>query len=154
MLRSRAVAAFLGIVLTGCGAAPALPARSVVPSVTSGAASTLTPAPTLTSSPDAHPPGSPAFPGLPLGFPVPPDAVPLPLAAGRAVVGRWRVAPGSATYHFYQQALRGAGYSITDLAAGDTVASIRFADASGVTWQIDIAGDTESAVLEVGPVHP
>ncbi|MEP6680625.1 MAG: hypothetical protein ABJB65_04010 [Chloroflexota bacterium] len=85
---------------------------------------------------------------------MPPDAAPLPLAAGRAVVGRWTVPPGSATYRFYQQALRGAGYSITDLAAGDTVASIRFADAAGVTWQIDIAGDTESAVLEVGPVHP
>ncbi len=154
MLRSRAVAAFLGIVLTGCGTTPALPARTVVPSVTSGAASTLTPAPALNGSPDAHAGGSPAFPGLPLGFAVPPDAEPLPLADGRAVVGRWRVPPGSATYHFYQQALRGAGYSITDRAAGDTVASIRFADAAGVTWQIDIAGDTESAILEVGPVHP
>ena len=154
MLRSRAVAAFLGIVLTGCGTAPRLPARSVVPSVTFGAASTLTPAPALTSSPGAHLGASPALPGLPLGFPVPPDAAPLPLAAGRAVVGRWRVPPGSATYHFYQQALRGAGYSITGLAPGGTVASIRFADAAGVTWQIDIAGDTKSAVLEVGPVHP
>ena len=87
-------------------------------------------------------------------FPVPPDAKRLPLPVGSSLLARWKVEPGSGTYRFYRDTLPAAGYSITGLAPGDTVASIRFEDRSGGAWQIDIHGDLESAVLELGPMHP
>ena len=153
MLRRQALVLLVGLLLAACGAAPATPTAHAVPSGV--------PWGTPMQSGDPGPTGATGSPGDPLllapelaAFPVPPDAKRLPLPVGSSLLGRWRVEPGSGTYRFYRDALPAAGYSITGLAPGDTVASIRFEDRSGGAWQIDIHGDLESALLELGPEHP
>jgi hypothetical protein len=153
MLRRQALGSVVSLVLAACGAAPATPTGHAVPSdpLEGTPVWSLDPRPTgyLDGSPDV----ALLAPDL-AGFPVPPDAKRLPLTAGSSIVARWQVEPGSSTYRFYRDALPVAGYAITGLAPGDTVASIRFEDRSGEAWQIDIHGDLESAVLELGPEHP
>jgi hypothetical protein len=83
---------------------------------------------------------------------VPPGARLLPAEDG--ILARWAIEPGPAGYRFYLDELPAAGYLITGAAPGGSVAIIRFADAAGTTWQIDIAGDLESAVVELGPERP
>jgi len=153
MLRRQALVPLVSLVLAACGAASATPTGHGVPSdlpegtpVRSG-----DPAPVegLVSPPDL----ALLAPDL-AGFPVPPHAKRLPFPMGSSLLARWNVEPGSGTYRFYRDALPAAGYAITGLAPGDTVASIRFEDRSGGAWQIDIHGDLESAILELGPEHP
>ena len=152
-MRRRALISLVSLVLVACGAAPATPTGHAVPSRVPGGTPTQ---PGYQSPTGAT--GSPGDPGLLApdlaGFPVPPGAKRLPLPVGTSLLARWKVEPGSGTYRFYRDALPTAGYSITGLAPGDTVASIRFEDRSGVAWQIDIRGDLESAVLDLGPEHP
>lgn len=153
MLRRQALVSLVSLVLAACGATPATPTGHAVPSdLPEGTpVRSRDPGPTggLVSPPDL------AFlaPDL-AGFPVPPDAKRLPLPVGSGLLARWKVEPGSGTYRFYRDALPAAGYAITGLAPGDTVASLRFEDRSGGAWQIDIQGDLDSAVLELGPEHP
>ena len=153
MLRLRAVAPALSLVLAACGAAPATPTGHAAPS--------NLPVATVISTGDPDGPGplesTPDLPSLPpdlAGFPVPPDAIQLPLPEGSVLLAWWAIEPGSGAYRFYREALPAAGYSITGLAPGGSVASIRFENPVGGAWQIDIHGALESAVLELGPEHP
>ena len=154
MLRLRSVLPVVSLVLAACGNSPATTAGHAAPSSTPGEASTLTPAPGATGQPELPPRQRPALPPDLADFPVPPDATPRPLPTGSALVGRWAIEPGSGAYRFLRDALPAAGYSITWLGPGDSVAIIRFEDRAGGAWQIDIHGDLESAVLELGPEHP
>jgi hypothetical protein len=153
MLRRQALVSLVSLVLAACGAASATPTGHAVPSELPAGrpARSLDPSPTgqLDSSPDVARPAADLA-----GFPVPRDAKRLPLPAGSSLLARWKVEPGSGTYRFYRDALPTAGYSITGLAPGDTVASIRFEDRAGGAWQIDIHSDLESALLDLGPEHP
>ena len=149
--RLSAVVPTLSIVLAACGAAPATPVPHASPSHTPGEASISTPAP----GPSRQPKASTAVAALPpdlADFPVPPGARLLPPKDG--ILARWAIEPGPAGYRFYLDELPGAGYLITGVAPGGSVAIIRFADAAGAAWQIDIAGDLESAVVELGPERP
>jgi hypothetical protein len=150
--RIRSVLPVVSLVLAACGNTPAATAGHAAPSSRPGEASTLTPAPGATGQPEL-PRGAVLPPDL-ADFPVPPDATPMPLPTGSALVGRWAIEPGSGAYRFLRDALPAARYSITWLGPGDSVAIIRFEDRAGGAWQIDIHGDLESAVLELGPEHP
>jgi hypothetical protein len=141
----------LSLLLAACGAAPATPAPRASPSHTPGEASISTPAPGPSSRPEA----SAAVAALPpdlADFPVPPGARVLPPEGG--ILATWAIEPGAAGYRFYLDELPAAGYVITGVAPGGSVAIIRFADGAGTAWQIDIAGDLESAVVELGPERP
>jgi hypothetical protein len=153
VLRLRLVLPLVSLVLAACGNTPAATAGCVAPSSTLGEASTLTPAPVGTGRPEISP-GAQLLPPDLADFPVPPDARPMPLPRDSALVARWAIEPGSGAYRFFRDALPAAGYSITWLGPGGSVAIIRFEDQAGGAWQIDIHGDLESAVLELGPEHP
>jgi hypothetical protein len=151
MLRLREVVPTLSLVLAACGTAPSTPAPRASPSNTPGEASISTPAPGPISSPEA-PAATAALPSELADFPVPPGARLLPREDGK--LATWAVEPGPSAYRFYLDELPAAGYRITGAAPGGSVAIIRFADASGTAWQIDIGGDLESAVVELGPERP
>jgi len=153
MLRRQALVSLVSLVLAACGAASATPTGHAVPSELPEGTPARSFAPSPTGRLDSPPDLALLAPDL-ARFPVPPDARRLPLPVGSSLLARWKVEPGSGTYRFYRDALPTAGYSITGLAPGDTVASIRFEDGSGGAWQIDIHGDLESALLELGPEHP
>jgi hypothetical protein len=148
----RSVLPVVILMLAACGPAPETTAGLAAPSSTPGEASTLTHAPGATGQPNVAS-GAVLPPDL-ANFPVPPHATPMPLPARSSLVGRWAIEPGSAAYRFLRDALPAAGYSITWLGPGDTVAIIRFEDRVRGAWQVDIHGDLESAVLELGPEHP
>jgi hypothetical protein len=153
MLRRRAVVPVLSLLLAACGTRLATPARHAVPSSPHGEASTSPSDPGRTSRADSSP-GLGALPPDLADFPVPPAARPLPVPDGSDLIGTWAIEPGSGAYRFYQEALPAAGFSITGLAPGGSVAIIRFEDVAGVAWQIDIHGDLDSAVVELGPERP
>jgi hypothetical protein len=89
---------------------------------------------------------------LPADFPVPPDAVALPLPDATAVIGRWQVPGfGAPVYDFYLEALPAAGYPTSAVAPGGGAAIIRFEAAPGVIWQLEMTGDFESTLVELWP---
>jgi hypothetical protein len=153
MLRPRAVLAALSLVLAACGTGLASPTEHAAPPSppTASSASTLELRPT--SSPESSPAAVMLPPDL-VDFPVPTGARPLPVPEGRGLVARWAIEPGSSAYRFYREALPAAGYRITTLGPGGNTAIIRFEGRGGAVWQIDIHGDLESALLELGPEHP
>jgi hypothetical protein len=153
MLRRQALVSLVSLVLAACGAASATPTGHAVPSELPEGRPARSLGPSFTGQLDSSPDVARLAADL-AGFPVPRDAKRLPLPAGSSLLARWKVEPGSGTYRFYRDALPTAGYSITGLAPGDTVASIRFEDRVGRAWQIDIHGDLESALLDLGPEHP
>ncbi|MDQ2933491.1 MAG: hypothetical protein M3R49_00665 [Chloroflexota bacterium] len=153
MLRLRSVLPVVSLLVAACGNTPATTPGSMALSDPPGEASTLTPAPGGTGRPENSPRTLALPPGL-AAFPVPPEARAMPLPGGSLLVARWAVEPGSGAYRFFRDALPAAGYSITWLGPGDSVAILRFEDRTGGAWQIDIHGDLESAVLDLGPEHP
>jgi len=93
-------------------------------------------------------------PELPPDFPVPPNAVELPLPADRAVIARWQAPPVPRPYDFYHEALPAAGYPITLSGAGGAAAIIRFEVEPGVIWQINLGGDLETVDITLRLPHP
>jgi hypothetical protein len=104
---------------------PAPPATATAPPT---ARSSSPPAPSLTPSLAPSPtPFTGVRAELPAEFPVPPDAVALPLPDATAVIGRWEVPGfGAPVYDFYLGALPAAGYPISAEAPGGDAAIIRF----------------------------
>lgn len=89
---------------------------------------------------------------LPGGFPVLPDAIPIPLPSDDpGLIGLWSSDRlGSAAYDFYLQALPGAGYRIVGVYPGGAAAVIRFCLADGAIWQVVTrAGPNETVAIEV-----
>jgi hypothetical protein len=152
MLRPRASAPAMSLLLAACTGL-ATPTEHVVPSsppqTTPTSTSTQGPTNSLESSP-----GAVVLPPDLAEFPVPPHARPLLVPEGSGLLARWAIDPGSAAFRFYREGLPAAGFRITTLAPGGNVAIIRFEDPGGVVWQIDIQGDLDSALLELGPAHP
>lgn len=111
--------------------------------------------PSASPSPTASPRPTP-FTGvradLPADFPVPAEAVALPLQEATAVIGRWQVPGfGAAAYDFYLEALPAAGYPVVASAPGGGAAIIRFEAEPGVVWQLEMTGDLESTLIELWP---
>ncbi len=153
LLQLRSVLPAVSLLVAACGNTPATTAGPVAPSNAPGEASIFTSAPGGTGRPESSPATQVLPPDL-ADFPVPPNARPMSLPRGSALIARWAIEPGSGAYRFLQDALPPAGYSITWLGPGDGVAIVRFEDRAGRSWQIDIHGDLGSAILDLGPEHP
>ncbi len=85
-----------------------------------------------------HPSTPQGRPSLPPGFPVPADAVALPLPADDpSVIARWMLnVEGSAPYESYLEALPAAGYPIVGRYPADQAALVRFEVSIGTIWQL------------------
>lgn len=151
--RKLAGAAVLVAMSVAACAQPSPPATATAPATAiPRSASSSTPIPSRVPSPT---PFAGVRANLPADFPVPPDAVALPLPEGTAVIARWRVPGfGADVYDFYLDALPAAGFPISAVAPGEGVAIIRFEAAPGLTWQLDMTGDPESTLVELWPEHP
>jgi hypothetical protein len=86
---------------------------------------------------------------LPRDFPVPSNAIELPLPSDRAVIGRWQVPPIPRPYDFYKESLPAAGYRITLDGPGEGGALLRFEADPGIEWEIEITGDPGMELIDV-----
>jgi hypothetical protein len=90
-------------------------------------------------------------PTPPNGFPVLPGARPEALPADDpAAIARWTSGKvGPVAYQFYVEALPAAGYPISGLFPGGTVAIIRFEAPGDATWQLVLTRTGDGTRIEV-----
>lgn len=97
-------------------------------------ASSASPSPSSLFAGSRRPSASPV--GVPAGFPVMEEAVPVP-SPGDDAIAAWRLSSvGSAAYTFYTSALPAAGFAIVGRYPADTSALIRFRTPHGTILQV------------------
>jgi hypothetical protein len=108
----------------------------------------------------AEPSRSPWAPGGPTSGPGPADDVPVvpgasPAATDAGAIAAWTSGdPGPDVYAYYLSALPAAGFEIIESAPGGAVAVLRFLDAGGAAFRLELTVAGGLTRIELRPDQP
>ncbi len=137
---SNLCAALVAVTVAGCSAHPAI-TLDPQPNGSTGSTGSTGASPATAASP------SPPHRALPLGFPVPDAALPIPIAPEGPMVAAWTIdLDPAAVYEWFVQALPASGLPLDGLYPGGRGAVIHFRDGAGGKWELRIGGDQPTRV--------